>query len=263
MEYVLVTGACGGMGAAAVKLLSGAGYQVIAMDRLLPSAGEHVIPVQADITDMQSLQAAFELVHGITERLYAIVHFAGTYMLDSLVEMDEDEFVKTFDINVFGAVRVNKVFLPMLGQGSRIILTTSELANLDPLPFTGLYAVTKSALDKYAYSLRMELQLLGIHVTVLRPGAVRTGMLQVSMDQLDRFCRKTLLYACNARRFRRIVHSVESRNVTPERIAGKVGKILSRKHPRHTYHINRNPLLILLNMLPHRMQTQIIKWVLK
>ena len=263
MEYVLVTGACGGMGAAAVKLLSGAGYQVIAMDRLLPSADEHVIPVQADITDMQSLQAAFEQVYGITERLYAIVHFAGTYMLDSLVEMDEDEFVKTFDINVFGAFRVNKVFLPMLGQGSRIILTTSELANLDPLPFTGLYAVTKSALDKYAYSLRMELQLLGIHVTVLRPGAVRTGMLQVSMDQLDRFCRKTLLYACNASRFRRIVHSVESRNVTPERIAVKVEKILSRKHPRYVYHINRNPLLILLNVLPQRVQTQIIKWVLK
>lgn len=263
MEYVLVTGACGGMGAAAVNVLSSMGYQVIAMDKQLPEAGARIIPIQADITDMQSLQNAFERVHAITERIYAIVHFAGIYMLDSLVEMNEDAFVKAFDVNVFGAYRVNKVFLPLLDRGSRILLTTSELAPLDPLPFTGLYAITKSTLDKYAYSLRMELQLLGISVIVLRPGAVSTGMLQVSMDQLDNFCRKTLLYACNARRFRRIVMGVESRNVTPNKIAAKVVRILRQKRPRLTYHMNRNPLLLLLNLLSHKMQTRIIKWVLK
>ena len=49
--------------------------------------------------------------------------------------------------------------MPLLKKGSKIIITTSELAPLDPVPFTGSYAVTKGALDKYAYSLRMELQL--------------------------------------------------------------------------------------------------------
>lgn len=263
MDYVLVTGACGGMGQAAVEALSGSGYCVIAMDKVLPEQKENVIPIQADITDMQSLQSAFEQICTITDSLYAIIHFAGIYILDSLVEIDEEEFTKTFDINVFGPYRINKVFLPLLKPGSRIILTTSELAPLDPLPFTGLYAVTKSTLDKYAYSLRMELQLLGIRVVVLRPGAVHTGMLQVSMDGLDRFCLKTLLYACNARRFRRIVQSVEARNIEPARIARKVGTILSKKRPAYVYKINRNPLLLLLNILPGRMQTWIIKQVLK
>ena len=64
----------------------------------------------------------------------------------------------------------------MLKNGSKILITTSELAPLDPLPFTGIYAVTKGALDKYAYSLRMELQLLGMRVSVLRAGAVDTGI---------------------------------------------------------------------------------------
>ena len=263
MESVLVTGACGGMGSAAVEVLRKSGYRVIAMDRILPDARDNVVPIQADITDMHSLQEAFEHVSKVTDSLYAIVHFAGIYVLDSLVEIDENLLTKTFDINVFGPYRVNKVFLPLLKQGSRIILTTSELAPLDPLPFTGLYAVTKSALDKYAYSLRMELQLLGIHVCVLRPGAVRTGMLQVSMDGLDQFCLKTLLYACNARRFRRIVQSVEARNIAPERIAARVAKILSRKHPAYIYSINRNPLLLMMNFLPPRLQTWIIKLILK
>ena len=83
----------------------------------------------------------------------------------------------------------------MLKENSRIILTTSELAALDPLPFTGIYAIAKSALDGYAYSLKMELQLLDIHVSVIRAGAVSTGMLGVSTDALNNFCEKTEHYS--------------------------------------------------------------------
>ena len=142
-------------------------------------------------------------------------------------------------------------------------MTTSELATLDPLPFTGIYAITKAALDKYAYSLRMELQLLGISVIVLRPGAVKTKMLTVSTDALDRFCLNTKLYTCNAKRFRSIVERVEARNIHPEKIAQKTVKILGKKRPHYAYSLNRNPLLVLLNILPDRMQTWIIRCVLK
>ena len=76
--------------------------------------------------------------------------YAGVYMLDSLVEMETESFKKIFDINVNGVFLVNKIFLPLLKKDSRILITTSELAPLDPLPFTGIYAITKSALDKYA-----------------------------------------------------------------------------------------------------------------
>ena len=142
-------------------------------------------------------------------------------------------------------------------------MTTSELAPLDPLPFTGIYAVTKSALDKYAYSLRMELQLLGIEVSVLRAGAVNTGMLGVSARALDRFCENTKLYSCNAKRFKGIVESVEARCIPPEKIAEKTGKILGKKHAKFAYAVNRNPLLLMLNGLPKRTQLWIIKKILE
>lgn len=263
MKYVLVTGACGGMGKAAVQMLRDVGFTVFAMDRVAAEAGENIIPIVADVTDEVSLLTAFAQVRNVTDKLFAIVHFAGIYVLDSLVEVPEDVFIRIFDINVFGAYRVNKVFLPLLQPGSRVVLTTSELAPLDPLPFTGLYAVTKSALDKYAYSLRMELQLLGIQVVVLRPGAVQTGMLRVSTDGLDRFCRQTKLYPCNAKRFKLIVERVEARNVLPAAVGAKVCRILRRKYPRYVYSLNRNPLLLLLSILPHKLQTQIIGMVLK
>ena len=143
------------------------------------------------------------------------------------------------------------------------MITTSELAPLDPLPFTGIYAVTKAALDKYAYSLRMELQLKGITVSVLRAGAVSTGMLGASTAALDRFCERTELYTCNAARFKRIVERVEARSISPEKLAQKAARILRAHHPRFAYSINRNPLLLMLNALPKRLQLWVIKQVLK
>lgn len=263
MKYVLVTGACGGMGKAAVQMLRDVGYTVFAMDKALADAGENIIPIVADVTDEASLQAALAQIREITDSLYAIVHFAGIYVLDSLAEVPEDVMIRVFDVNVLGAYRVNKVFLPLLKAGSRILLTTSELAPLDPLPFTGLYAISKSALDKYAYSLRMELQLLGIQVIVLRPGAVQTGMLRVSTDGLDRFCDQTKLYSCNAKRFKQIVDRVEARNVPPAAVGAKVCKVLRSKRPRYVYSLNRNPLLLMMNILPRRLQTWIIGMILK
>lgn len=223
MKYILVTGAFGGMGRAMTKTLSEKGFCIFALDKKVGKAKENI----------------------------------------SLVEMSGEEFERIIGINFFGAFYVNRTFLPLLSEGSRIIITTSELAPLDPLPFTGIYAVSKGALDKYAYSLCMELQLLGISVSVLRAGAVKTDMLGASTDALERFVGKTKLYKCNAERFEKIVDSVETRCVPPEKIANKVLYILGRKRPAFAYGINRNFLLLLLNSLPKRLQLAIIKRVLK
>lgn len=263
MKYVLVIGAYGGMGKAVVKTLKEEGYYIFALDKKVDAPEPNVLPVQADVTDSASVENAFRTVSGITDKLYAVLHFAGVYVLDSLVEISEKNFERAFDINLFGAYRINKTFLPLLSKGSRIVITTSELAPLDPLPFTGVYALTKSALDKYAYSLRMELQLLGISVSVLRPGAVDTGMLDVSTAALDKFVSGTTLYSCNAERFKNIVDGVEARKVKTEKIAVKTAKILRARKPKQVYKINRNPLLLLLDFLPCGLQTRIIKKILK
>ena len=263
MKYAIVTGAYGGMGYAAVRALRDNGFYVFALDREIREAEEGVTPIRVDLTSIDEIKAAYESIHSVTDNVYAIAHFAGMYNLDSLVEMSEDSFTRIFDVNVFSVYRVNKTFLPLLHNGSRILITTSELAPLDPLPFTGIYAVTKAALDKYAYSLRMELQLLGISVSVLRPGAVDTGMLGVSTTALDRFCNSTELYSCNAKRFKKIVDSVEARSVKPEKIGKITLKILKAKKPKQIYKINRNSLLLLLNILPPRLATYIIRLILK
>lgn len=164
------------------------------------------------------------------------------YRLDSLMEMKREVSEEIFRVNLLSDFLVNRTFLP-----------TSELAPLDLLSFTGIYAVTKG--DKYAYSLAMELQLLGI--------SVETGMLGVSTRELDRFCEKTKLYPCNVRRFHRIVDRVEARSILPEKIGKKALEILRKKHPAFAYGINRNPLLRILDLCPKRLQLFAIRQVLK
>lgn len=263
MKYILVTGANGGMGKSVCDLLASSGYTVFALDIAPMIAAERVVPLQADVTDAKSVEAAYEKVKEQTPCLYAIIHLAGIYTLDSLVEMPREKFERSFRINVGGAFSVNKTFLPLLKKGSRIIMVTSELAVRDPLPFTGIYGISKTALDKYAYSLRMELQLLGIEVSVLRAGAVDTGMLDSSTRQLDEFAKNTRLYSCNAKRFKDIVDRVESRKVPPEKLARKLYSILCKKSPCFAYSLNRNKLLILLDLLPVRVRFAVIKRILK
>ena len=262
MKDVLVCGAGGGMGSAAVSLLAKNGYRVFALDLNEISPSENVVPIKVDVTSEEGVRSAYDAVREYTDTLYGVIHFAGIYMLDSLVEMKPSDFKRIFDVNLYGVYLINRVFMPLLKKGSRMLITTSELAVLDPLPFTGIYAVSKAALDKYAYSLRMELQLLGVSVSVLRAGAVNTGMLGVSTAALDRFCDKTELYACNSRRFKDIVDRVEARCVSTERLAKKAMKIIGKKKPSFAYSINRNPLLRLLNFLPKRLQLWIIKKIL-
>ena len=263
MKNVLITGAYGGMGYATAKTLAAHGYTVFALDKTIREAEENIIAVRADVTDSESVDRAFEFVKSQTGELFGILHFAGVYRLDSLVEMSEERFTEIFNINLFGAYRVNKAFLPLLQKGSRIVLTTSELAPIAPMPFTGVYAVTKAALEHYADSLRMELQLLGITVSVLRPGAVRTTLLSDSTRELEQFCGSTQLYTYNAEKFRSIVNSVEAKNIPPEKVAKKALRALTAKRPKYVYNINRNPLLRLWNVLPARCRTAVIRRILK
>lgn len=263
MKYILVTGAYGGMGKATIKKLKELGYFIFALDKKVEKAEENIFPIETDITNEESIKNAFEKIKEKTNELFSIIHYAGIYILDSLVEIENADFERIFKINLNGAYLINKIFLPLLKKGSRVVITTSELAPLNPLPFTGIYAITKSALDKYAHSLKMELQLLGIHVSVLRAGAVQTNMLGVSTNELDKFCDKTKIYKCNADHFKKIVNKVEAKNISPDKLANKMIKIISSKKPKMVYSINRNPLLRLLNILPKKMQFAVIKKVLK
>ena len=154
------------------------------------------------------------------------------------------------------------MFVPLLKKKGKVIIVSSELATTDPLPFTGLYGVTKASLEKYAYSLRMELQLLDYQVSVIRPGAVETTFIEKSNQAIERFSNSTTMYQHIAERYKKVIGGIESKTIKTNKIANLVYKIENMKKPKYVYKINRNKLLLLMNILPKRFQNWVIKKIL-
>lgn len=263
-KYVLITGCNGGMGLSIVNKFLSNGYNVIGIDinnKKIDNDNFHFY--QADLTKIEEINNIYNQIKSQNIKLEAIINACGIYNLDSLIEIEEQDFVKIFDINVFSIYRINKMFIDLLSLKGKIFVISSELGCLDPLPFTGIYAITKHTIESYVYSLRMELQLLDYQVILIRPGAVDTGLLDVSTISLDKFIEKTSHYKCNSKRFKSIVDSVENKKIYPDKIGNLIYKINKKKRTKYVYNINRNKLLLLLNILPRRLQNKIIKIILK
>ena len=113
MKHALITGGAGGIGQAISAYFSQNGWKVYSCD-IAPqkTSDENIISIKMDITSSKSVAKARTIVENETGRLDAIINLAGIYLMDSLVEIPEDDFVGIFNINVNGAYRVNKEFLP-------------------------------------------------------------------------------------------------------------------------------------------------------
>ncbi|MBO4668032.1 MAG: SDR family NAD(P)-dependent oxidoreductase [Bacilli bacterium] len=261
MKNILITGASGGMGLATTKYLAHLGYQVYALDIKQVEPIDNVTSFVVDLTKQLEIQKVLLALES-SVKFDAIIHFVGTYYMDSLIEIDESHFKKIFDINFVSIYLVNKLFINRLNPQAKVIILSSELAPLDPLPFNGLYSLTKSLLEQYAISLRQELNLLGYQVVVVRPGAIATSMINESIANVQRMEQETVLYHEYVINFRKIVEANESKTIPPIKIAKLMAKIIKKSKPKLLYAINRNPKLMLLSMLPQRMQLKIIKKLL-
>ena len=265
MKDILITGGASGMGNAVAKTLANNGYNVFSLDiKKADNLPKNVTRLTVDITSLDSVQKAYEYISSKVENLDAIINFAGIIMMDSLIEISEEDFVKIFNVNLFGTYRVNKVFAPLVIKNKgKIIVTTSELAPNKILPFNAIYSVSKKALDAYAEGLRMELGLLGVQVVTLRPGAVKTELIQSSSSALDKLVNNTSLYKNFTKNFKKIVDANQSGTIPAEKIGALVLKILNKKSPKCVYTKNANIKLKMLNLVPAKARIGLIKMLLK
>lgn len=263
MKNVLLIGACGGMGKSIANKLISNGYNVFGLDIKDNPNIKNLNYYKCDITNKEQLHNVYNDIFNKVDNLYSIVFASGIYKMGSLLEISDEEMKKIVDINVLSVQRINKIFFPLLKRGSKIVIITSELATLDPLPFNGIYTITKSFLDKYAFSLRMEVNNFGIKVVVIRPGAVDTNMIGDSTNSLSTFVNNTEIHKDASYKFKKIIDSVEAKKISPDKIGLLVNKIMLKKNPHYVYSVNRNFFLKLLNFLPDKMQVKIISKLLR
>ena len=256
---ILITGAASGLGRAAAMLFSKNGDTVYALDISTVAAQDRLIPFYADITEESSLQAVFSRLQADGVQLDAIINFAGMNFIDNYLEVAEEKLRKIFNVNLLGALRVNKLFFPLLRENGKIVITTSEVAPLDPLPFNGIYSTTKTALDCYAQALRQEAGLLGRRVITIRPGAFNTPLAGGSIPSMHEMAQRSRYFGGQGERFETLMRKFTGKLQEPEKLAKTIFRAVHKRHPRNIYTVHSNLGLRLLSLLPKGMQVKVVR----
>jgi NAD(P)-dependent dehydrogenase (short-subunit alcohol dehydrogenase family) len=191
-KVIIVTGASSGFGRMAAEQLGKAGHVVYAAMRDLDghnrqaaadlsaqavNGGPDLRPVELDVTDEDSADAAIAAVIAKSGRIDVIVHNAGHMVLGPAEAFTTDQYASVYDVNVLGTQRVNRAALPHLrAQRSGLLLWVGSTSTWGGTPpFLAPYFAAKAAMDSLAVSYASELIRFGIDTTIVVPGSFTTG----------------------------------------------------------------------------------------
>jgi NAD(P)-dependent dehydrogenase (short-subunit alcohol dehydrogenase family) len=181
-----VTGASQGLGLSLVKQLLAAGYRVAATSRSVADLqkavgladGDRFLPLPVDLTSADDIRRSIEQTVTTFGTVDVIVNNAGYGMEGTVEELEEEKMRAIFGINVFATINVTRYALPYLRkQRSGHIINIASVAGFVGAPGWSIYSATKAAVIAFSEVLALDLEGLGIKVTVVGPSGFRTGFL--------------------------------------------------------------------------------------
>ncbi|EOC1763769.1 oxidoreductase [Vibrio fluvialis] len=178
----LITGASSGFGKELAKLVLAKGDSAVLSARRLESLqeiaaefGERALAVQLDVTDADNRAQALNAAIAKFGRIDVLANIAGAGSYGALENFTSEQIRQQMELNFFAAVELSREVLPyMRQQQSGHILNLTSIAGMVAFPGSGLYNASKFALEGFTEALHHEVKHLGIHVTLIEPGAFRT-----------------------------------------------------------------------------------------
>jgi NADP-dependent 3-hydroxy acid dehydrogenase YdfG len=173
----LITGASSGIGAATVRALAGAGFDVVAAARRLERCEEVAREVggralRLDVTDPASVA---EVAGALPEVSVLVNNAGGALGLEPVEEADEKHWHEMYETNVMGAMRMTKALLPAIERnGGGHVVIVGSVAGVEVYPGGGGYTAAKHAANAVARTLRLELLGRPVRVSEVAPGMVET-----------------------------------------------------------------------------------------
>ncbi len=186
-KTAVVTGGSSGIGAASVRQLRSAGYQVITGARRLDRLREVAEPVGAvalelDVTDPNAVKTfAAEVERRAPEGLSLLVNNAGGALgMDRIEETRDEHWEWMFQSNVLGTLRMTRALLPsLIASGAGHIINIGSIAGFETYPGGSGYTAAKHGLRALTRTLRLELLGQPVRVTEVAPGLVETEFSKV------------------------------------------------------------------------------------
>jgi NAD(P)-dependent dehydrogenase (short-subunit alcohol dehydrogenase family) len=187
MGVAWIAGAGKGIGKAVTLELARRGWTVAASARTeadLVSLGEEaataggtVVPFVMDVTQQTAVSQAVGLIEDRLGGIDLALLNAGTYVRFGVEEFTAEAFGRQIDINVMGTVNcLNPLLVSMRQRQSGHIAVVSSLTAYRGLPYASAYGASKAALTNMCEAMKPELDALGIQMTVIHPGFVKTPL---------------------------------------------------------------------------------------
>ena len=241
MASILITGCKGGIGLDVACRLLKRGHRVYAtvhressVDELrtvLTSFGENFVVEELDVTAVTDVNKVDEW------DIDVLINNAAIGDSGPLAEIDPQRVSAVFETNVFSALRLTQKVLPkMITTGEGRIVFMGSMAGLIPMPFYAPYAMTKSALESVASSLRTELKPFGIKVVLINPGGYNTGFNQKNLAKKYEWMDANGLYKDHMEYVREAGERLIKREVQDTgSIAKQVVKAVESRRPKRRY----------------------------
>lgn len=191
-KVALITGADSGIGRAVAIAFAreGADVAIAYLDehedaqetaKWVEQAGRRCLLLPGDIADKAVCTALVEQTAAQLGGIDVLVNNAAFQMThESLEEIPDEEWVKTFDINITAMFRICKAAVPLMKPGSSII-NTSSVNSDSPKPTLLAYATTKGAIANFTAGLAQLLGKKGIRVNSVAPGPIWTPLIPATM----------------------------------------------------------------------------------
>ncbi len=174
-KAVLVTGASTGIGRKITERLAAGGYFVYAGARKEADLKElgaikNVQAVRLDVTDSRDIAAAVEIITKAGRGLYGLVNNAGVAISGALTDTKEEDFDFLMQVNLYGPYRITKAFAPLIVAEKGRITTIGSISGILAPRNSGVYSMSKHAIEAFADSLAAQMAPLGVQVSVIEPG---------------------------------------------------------------------------------------------
>ena len=178
----MITGVSTGLGRALAEAVLAAGDRVVgtvrsaaALAEFTALAPDRAIGLLLDVTDEKAVHAAAAEAEARTGGIDILVANAGYGLVGGVEEASLAEIRAQFEVNVFGAVATIQAVLPfMRARRAGRILPVTSVSGLVGWPSLGIYSGSKFALEGICETLALEVAPLGIAVTMIEPGGLKT-----------------------------------------------------------------------------------------
>ncbi len=248
-SWALITGASSGIGEVFAKRFAREGWNTILVARsidklkllaqlLEKEKGIKTLILQEDLTDPKAPKRVHERIQekGIT--LEGLINNAGFGVAGKFSEAPLDDYLKMINLNARALVELTGFFLPgMIQRKHGFIINVSSTACFQPLPYSSVYAATKSFVTAFSEALWLETKKTGVRILNLCPGLTKTNFGT----------------AMGSRDFRKDPFAQ-----TPEAVVDYAFRALQRNQPTIISGWHNRLLVLIERLVPHRFLLELV-----